>query len=267
MAQCTVIGNWKMHGTQTQARDLARGVRRLVGSRFGGAEVILAPPFTAIDTVRRTLAGSRLRVAAQNLHWQPLGAFTGEVSADMLRDAGCSHVIVGHSERRRLFGETSRGIGRKLAAALEASLRPILCIGETLEERRRGDTHRTLSSQLSGALKGVPKSVIESLAVAYEPVWAIGTGRHAASAQVADAHGWIRRSLARRFGAASAQEVPILYGGSVNPDNAAELAQIPEVDGVLVGGASLDHRNFAAIVKVFETEISTRADRTRTTDK
>ena len=262
MARCTVIANWKMHGTQTQARDLARGVRRLVGNRLRAAEVILAPPFTSLEAVRRALGGSRLRLAAQNLHWQPSGAFTGEVSAAMLRDAGCSHVLVGHSERRRLFGETNRDVGRKLAAAVEGSLKPVLCIGETLEQRRRGDMHRTLSAQLSGALKGVPESAIESLTVAYEPVWAIGTGRHAAPPQVADAHGWIRRALARRFGAASAREIPILYGGSVNPDNAAELARVAEVDGVLVGGASLDHRSFAAIVKVF----STATIKTRTTD-
>lgn len=254
MARCTVIANWKMHGSQTQARALARGVRQLVGNRFRAAEVVLAPPFTSLETVRRALAGSRLCLAAQNLHWQPSGAFTGEVSADMLRDAGCSHVIIGHSERRRLFGETNRDVGRKLAAALEASLKPVLCIGETLEERRRGDTHRTLSAQLSGALKGLPKSVIEFLTVAYEPVWAIGTGRNATPAQVADTHGWIRRALARRFGAASAPEIPLLYGGSVNPDNAAELARVADVDGVLVGGASLDHRSFAAIVKALSTE-------------
>ncbi len=266
MPRCTVIANWKMHGTQTQARDLARAVRRLVGNRFRAAEVVLAPPFTSLEAVRRALAGSRLRLAAQNLYWQPHGAFTGEVSADMLRDAGCSHVIVGHSERRRLFGETNRDVGRKLGAALEASLKPILCVGETLEERRRGDTHRTLSAQLTGALKGVPKSVIESLTVAYEPVWAIGTGRHATPAQVAETHGWIRRALARRFGAASARAIPILYGGSVNPDNAAELARVTEVDGVLVGGASLDHQSFAAIVKAFSTETSTTTFKTRTTN-
>lgn len=254
MAQCTVIGNWKMHGTQTQARDLARGVRRLVGSRFGGAEVILAPPFTAIDTVRRTLAGSRLRVAAQNLHWQPLGAFTGEVSADMLRDAGCSHVIVGHSERRRLFGETNAEFGRKVAAALDASLKPVLCIGETLEQRGGGRTWRTLSAQLSGALKRLPKSVSGSLTVAYEPVWAIGTGRNATPTQVTEAHGWIRRALKRRFGASEAARIPILYGGSVNPGNAPDLARVPEVDGALVGGASLDYRSFAAIVGAFSEQ-------------
>lgn len=267
MPQRTVIANWKMHGTQTEARDLARAVRRLVGNRFRAAEVVLAPPFTALETVRRTLAGSRLRLAAQNLYWQPHGAFTGEVSAGMLRDAGCSHVIVGHSERRRLFGENNREVGRKLGAVLEASLKPILCVGETLEERRRGDTHRTLSAQLSGALKGLPKSVMESLTVAYEPVWAIGTGRHATPAQVTETHGWIRRALARRFGTAPARAIPILYGGSVNPDNAAELARVAEVDGVLVGGASLDHQSFAAIVKVFSTEFSTATDKTRTTDK
>ncbi len=260
MAQCTVIANWKMHGTRDQARDLARAVRQLVENRFRAVEVVLAPPFTSLEAVQRSLEGSRLRLAAQNLHWQPSGAFTGEVSAGMLRDAGCSHVLVGHSERRRLFGETNREVGRKLAAALEASLKPVLCIGETLAERRRGDTHRTLSAQLSGALKDVPKSVIEPLTIAYEPVWAIGTGRHATPTQVAEAQGWIRRALARRFGTAPARAIPILYGGSVNPDSAAALAGVAEVDGALVGGASLDHQSFGAIVKIFSAE--TRKART-----
>lgn len=248
-----VIANWKMHGTREQARALAQGVRRLLGRRRRTAEVVVAPPFTALDTVRRAIAGSPLRLAAQNLHWQPRGAFTGEVAADMLRDAGCAYVIVGHSERRRLFGETSRDAGRKLAAALEASLTPVLCIGETLQERRNGHTRRVLSAQLSGALKGVPKSANGSLVVAYEPVWAIGAGRNAAPGQVSEVHGWVRQALARRFGAAEARETPILYGGSVNPDNARELAAVPEVDGVLVGGASLDARSFAAIVNAFSS--------------
>ncbi len=251
MEKHTVIANWKMHGNQAEAVALARGVRRLLGNRFPTVEVVLAPPFTSLETVRRTIKGSRLRLSAQNLHWQPQGAFTGEVSADMLRDAGCSHVIVGHSERRRLFGETNGDVGRKLAAALDASMQPVLCIGETLRERREGRTRHTLSAQLSGALKGVPKSVNGCLVLAYEPVWAIGTGRNAAPAQVMETHGWIRQALARRFGAAQARHIPILYGGSVNPANASELATVPEVDGVLVGGASLDHRSFVEIVNAF----------------
>ncbi len=243
-----------MHGSLAEARALARGVRRLLGNRFGAVEVVLAPPFTSLEAVRRTIRGSRLRLSAQNLYWQPQGAFTGEVGADMLRDAGCSHVIVGHSERRRLFGETSVEVGRKVAATLDASLKPILCIGETLQERRGGRTWRTLSAQLSGALKSVSKSVSGSLTVAYEPVWAIGTGRNASPAQVMEAHGWIRRALKRRFGACEAAHIPILYGGSVNPGNASELARVPEVDGVLVGGASLDHRSFVAIVGAFSEQ-------------
>ena len=262
MARRTVIANWKMHGSRTEARALARGVRRLLSNRFSDVEVVLAPPLTSLEAVQRAVRGSRLRLAAQNLHWQPQGAFTGEVNADMLRDAGCSHVIVGHSERRRLFGETNRDFGRKLAAALDASLKPVLCIGETLEARSGGRTWRTLSAQLSGALKGIPKSVSGCLAVAYEPVWAIGTGRNAAPAQVMEAHGWIRRALARRFGAARAKEIPILYGGSVNPGNAPELARVAEVDGALVGGASLDHRSFAAIVSAFSEQQDQRTRET-----
>ncbi len=251
MEKHTVVANWKMHGNQAEATALARGVRRLLGNRFPTVEVVLAPPFTSLETVRRAIKGSRLHLSAQNLHWQPRGAFTGEVGADMLRDAGCSHVIVGHSERRRLFGETNGDVGQKLAAALDASLKPILCIGETLRERRDGRTRRALSAQLSGALKGVSKSVNDGFILAYEPVWAIGTGRNAAPAQVMETHRWIRQALARRFGAAQARRVPILYGGSVNPANASELAAVPEVDGVLVGGASLDHRSFVAIVTAF----------------
>lgn len=251
MATRTVIANWKMHGSQAEALSLARGVRRLLGNRYPGVEVVLSPPFTSLETVRRAIRGSRLQLAAQNLHWQPQGAFTGEVGADMLRDAGCSRVIVGHSERRRLFGETNADVGRKLAAALDASLDPVLCIGETLQERRRGDTRRTLSAQLTGALKGVSKSVNGCLTLAYEPVWAIGTGRNATPAQIMETHGWIRQTLVRRFGAAEAGQIPVLYGGSVNPGNAPELAGVSGVDGVLVGGASLDQRSFVAIVSAF----------------
>ena len=254
MARRAVIANWKMHGSRAEALALARGVRRLLGNRTAAVDVVLAPPLTSLETVRRAIQGSRLLLCAQNLHWQPQGAFTGEVGADMLRDAGCSHVIVGHSERRRIFGETNAEFGRKVAAALDASLKPVLCIGETLEQRRDGRTWRTLSAQLSGALKGVAKSVSGSLTVAYEPVWAIGTGTNASPAQVTEAHRWIRQALARRFGAARAREIPILYGGSVNRDNAPELAMLPEVDGVLVGGASLDHRSFAAIVGAFSEQ-------------
>lgn len=257
MSRRLVIANWKMHGDRDQARTLAQGVRRLLRRRHGTTEVVIAPPFTALETVRRAVAGSPLRLSAQNLHWRPRGAFTGEVAADMLRDAGCAYVIVGHSERRRLFGETDRDVGRKLAAALEASLQPVLCIGETRRERRDGRTRRVLSSQLSGALKGVPKSANGSLAVAYEPVWAIGGGGNATPAQVGEAHRWVRQALARRFGKAQAREVPILYGGSVNPDNARELAAVPEIDGVLVGGASLDARSFAAIVNAFSSAAGT----------
>lgn len=249
-----------MNGSQAQALALARGVRRLLGSGSPAVQVALAPPFTSLETVRRAIKGSRLLLSAQNLHWLPEGAFTGEVGADMLRDAGCSHVIVGHSERRRLFGETNRDVGRKLAAALEASLKPVLCIGETLQERRAGRTRRTLSAQLSGALKGIPKSVNEFLTVAYEPVWAIGTGKNATPSQVGETHDWIRRGLVRRFGEARARDIPILYGGSVNPRNAPELAAVQGVDGVLVGGASLDPQSFAAIVNAFSTNSTLRTE-------
>ncbi len=251
MARRTIIANWKMHGSQAQAVALAHDVRRRLGDHFPGIDVVLAPPLTSLETVRHTIKGSHLLLSGQNLHSQPEGAFTGEISANMLRDAGCSHVIVGHSERRRLFGETNNDIRQKLAAALASDLKPVLCIGETLGERRAEQTRRVLSGQLSGALKGTSKGVNESLTVAYEPVWAIGTGKNAHPAQVREAHGWIRQGLTRRLGKVQAQSIPILYGGSVNPQNASDLATIPEVDGVLVGGASLDPESFVAIVSAF----------------
>lgn len=248
-----VAANWKLYGTRAQATALVRTVKRSIRQPLRHVGVVIAPPFTALDAVRRLTDGSEFELAAQNVFWEEQGAFTGEVSPAMLLDAGCRRVLVGHSERRRRFGETDRDVHRKLAACAKTELSPILCIGETLGERRARRTRRVLSRQLTTALKGNGKNGKNLLAVAYEPVWAIGTGRKATSEQIHEAHGWIRRVLGRTLGGAAGAELRILYGGSVNAENAAELARIPGVDGVLVGSASLDARSFVSIIRTFET--------------
>ncbi|OGQ83544.1 MAG: triose-phosphate isomerase [Deltaproteobacteria bacterium RIFCSPLOWO2_12_FULL_60_19] len=249
MKPALVVGNWKMHGTRSEAVKLATGV--LEASRRNlSVEVVLAPPFTALAAVSAALRCGAVRLAAQNLHWETEGAFTGEISVSMLRDLDCRYVIVGHSERRRLFGESDAIVAKKVGAALSAGLRPILCVGETLGERRRGRTNGVIARQLRVALKGLSKSAIEKLTFAYEPVWAIGTGKNATPEQIAAVHRFVRELLRRRAGL-SARACRILYGGSVRPDNAAELAAQPEVDGVLVGGASLKVGAFASIVRSF----------------
>jgi triosephosphate isomerase len=250
MKPAMVVGNWKMHGTRSDAVKLATGA--LKGSRRSRAvEIVLAPPFTALPAVAAALRGGVVKLAAQNLHWETEGAFTGEISPQMLRDLDCRYVIVGHSERRRLFGEGDAIVAKKVGAALSAGLRPILCIGETLGERRRGATNGVIARQLRVALKGLSKSAIEKLTFAYEPVWAIGTGKNATPEQIAAVHRFVRELLRRRAGRRAAQACRILYGGSVRADNAAELAAQPEVDGVLVGGASLKVDAFASIVRSF----------------
>lgn len=252
MKHSMVAANWKLNGTHTQAATLTQALKRLMRKRLDHVAIILAPPFTALDTVQRSIKNSRISLAAQNVFWEERGAFTGEVSPGMLVEAGCRHVLVGHSERRRLFGETNLNIHKKLVACMRVSLSPILCIGETLRERRERQTRQVLSRQLVAALNGVAKNAKSLVSVAYEPVWAIGTGKTATAEQINEAHEWIRRILQRRFGSAAAERMHILYGGSVNAGNAGELAQIPEVDGVLVGGASLDPKSFVAIIDAFE---------------
>ena len=245
-----VVGNWKMNGTESEASALAREIRKRLKT-VKGVEIVLAPPFTALTAVREVIRRSRLRMGAQDVHWEMGGAFTGEISPKMLREAGCGLVIIGHSERRRLFGETDLTVAKKLIAALRAGLRPILCVGETWEERRNGKTAQIIARQLRGALKGVGKSAIETIEFAYEPVWAIGTGRNATADQVSEVHRWIRRLLRAPAGDKRAGRCRILYGGSVRPDNAAELASVAEVNGLLVGGASLKAEDFLSIIRCF----------------
>ena len=245
-----VVGNWKMHGTQAKARALAQKIRRGL-KEVKGVEVVLAPPFTALATVSKAIKGSPLRLAGQNAHWELQGAFTGEIGPEMLADLGCRFVIIGHSERRRLFHEADEAVAQKIPASLRAGLAPILCVGETLAERERGLTSRVIARQLRIALKGLEKSAIGKSAIAYEPVWAIGTGRNATPDQVNRVHVWIRKVLAGLFGGKGSATCRILYGGSVRPDNAIELAATPEVNGLLVGGASLKAEDFLGIIRAF----------------
>lgn len=244
-----VAGNWKMNKTVAEATALAREVRDAVHGLGDRVEVAVAPPFTALWTVARSLEGSAVAVAAQNCHAEASGAFTGEVSAAMLKEVGCRWVILGHSERRQLFGETDAGVAKKVASVLKAELLPIICVGETLAQREAGQTLAIVEAQVKGCLAGFGATEGARFVIAYEPVWAIGTGRTATAAQAQEVHASIRGVLRGLWGAAAAAEVRIQYGGSVKADNAAELMGQPDIDGALVGGASLKASDFAAIVK------------------
>jgi triosephosphate isomerase (TIM) len=239
--------NWKMHKTQREAAAFIREFAPLV-QPLANVEVVVAPVFTGISTVAEAARGTKVRVAGQNLYFEKQGAFTGEVSADMLKDAGATHVIIGHSERRRLFGDTDEWVNRKLRAAMAAGLAPIVCVGETLAEREMGETLEVLDRQIKVGLDGLTGDEIGALVIAYEPVWAIGTGKNATSAEAGEAHAHIRGRLRQWFGGAPADRCRILYGGSVKPDNIRELIGLPDVDGALVGGASLEVRSFFEIV-------------------
>jgi triosephosphate isomerase len=242
--------NWKMHKTVLETVAWIREFTALARTLDTSAsEIIVAPPFTAIAAAAETARTAPVAIAGQQLHHERQGAFTGEVSGAMLKDAGAEYVIIGHSERRRLFGETDEGVNRKVAAAQQAELTPIVCIGETLEERERGETLAVLDRQIKAGLDGCSGDHIAALIVAYEPVWAIGTGRNATPAEAGEAHAHIRRRLREWFGGAHADRCRILYGGSVKPENIRELIGLEDVDGALVGGASLESRSFAAIVQ------------------
>jgi len=245
-----IAGNWKMNLNLKESVALARTLISETAA-VENVDVLVAPPFTALTTVRETLAGTRVLLSAQNLHWESGGAFTGEISASMLIDAGCTHVILGHSERRTLFGETNEMIDRKVGAALQAGLIPILCIGETLEEREAGRTFAVIERQLEESMGGLLKggSLPDSIILAYEPVWAIGTGKTATPEQAQEVHGFIRKWLGRSFHQDIAARIRILYGGSVKPDNISELMAKEDIDGALVGGASLKAQSFVPIVK------------------
>ncbi len=242
-----IAGNWKMNKTIAEAVGFAEELKAALKAP-PEREVIVAPPFTALQAVAQALRGSAVRLAAQNLHEAPKGAFTGEISAGMLQEAGCTHVIVGHSERRTLFAETDERINRKLRASLDASLTPIFCIGELLGEREAGNTEAVIERQLNGGLNNLTAGDIGHLLIAYEPVWAIGTGKTASPGQAQDVHRFIRGWIVDHYGKETAAGLCILYGGSVTPKNIAELLQQPDINGALVGGASLDVVSFVQMI-------------------
>jgi triosephosphate isomerase len=242
-----IAGNWKMFKTVHESVAFAKELRSLVKD-VTDVEIVVAPPFTAVHAVADALRNANVGVAAQDAYWEKEGAFTGEVSAAMVKDAGAEYVIVGHSERRRLFGETDATVNRRIVAAIGAGLTPIVCVGETLEERERNETLAVLDRQIKNGLDGLTGEQVAELVVAYEPVWAIGTGRNATAAQAQEAHAHIRARLRQWFGAPAADHCHVLYGGSVKPDNIGELVREPDVDGALVGGASLEVKSFGEIV-------------------
>jgi triosephosphate isomerase len=243
-----IAGNWKMFKTVHDSVVYVKEFRSLVKD-IEDVEIVLATPFTAIHAAAEAARNSNVGISGQDLHWEREGAFTGEVSGVMVREAGAEYVIIGHSERRQYFGETDATVNRKLRAAMGASLIPIVCIGETLDERERNDTPTVLDRQIKDGFDGIGGDEVGALVIAYEPVWAIGTGRTATAAQAQEAHAHIRQRLRQWFGAAAADECHVIYGGSVKPDNTRDLVGQPDVDGALVGGASLDIKSFSEIIR------------------
>jgi len=247
MRRPIIVGNWKMHKTTAEAVALVKALRSSV-AQVHDVDIGVAPPYTALMVVAEALRGSTIFVTAQNMHWEPQGAFTGEISAAMLSDVGCTRVIVGHSERRQYFAETDATVNRKLRAALNAQLDPILCIGETLDQREGNATFSVLAQQIRQGLADIAAAGMSRVVMAYEPIWAIGTGKTATPAQAQEVHAFIRGLLGELYGKALADEVRIQYGGSVNAGNIHTLMTQPDVDGALVGGASLEAPSFGQIV-------------------
>lgn len=242
-----IAGNWKMHKTSSEGSAFVRALADRLGA-VEHAEVVVAPPYTGLAAAVGAAMGTGIGVAAQNMFWEDEGAFTGEVAPGMLVELGVRWVIIGHSERRQLFGETNQGVARKVRAALDHGLRPIVCVGETEEQREAGLTEEHLAGQVAKGLADVRPEEVQGLVVAYEPIWAIGTGRTATSDTAQQAIGFIRARVAAAFGPEAAESIRVVYGGSVKPGNIGELMACPDIDGALVGGASLDVASFAAIV-------------------
>ena len=242
-----IAGNWKMFKTVQEATFYAKELRALVKD-INNVRAVIAPPYTAIHACAEALRNSNVSVAAQNMFWEREGAFTGEISVPMIKEAGAEYVIIGHSERRTLFGENDVTVNRKVLAAIAGSLMPIVCIGETLEQRDRNETLEVIDRQMKGGLDSLSRDQIAAIVIAYEPVWAIGTGRNATPAQAGEVHAHIRSRVRQWFGAPAADACLVIYGGSVKPDNIKDLIAQPDVDGALVGGASLDVRAFHDII-------------------
>ncbi len=243
-----IFGNWKLNKTIAEALDLATAIKNTLGPSAHHLEAGIAPPFTALHAVAKRIEGSHLLLGAQNCYFEPKGAFTGEISPPLLADVGCTHVIVGHSERRQYFGEDDALVNKKVKAVFAHNLTPIMCIGETLAERESGNTFKVIERQLAGGLAEIPKEQAERLVLAYEPVWAIGTGKVATTAQAQEVHAFLRNKLKEMYGDV-ASRVRIQYGGSVSPDNVKGLMAQPDIDGALVGGASLKAESFIELLK------------------
>ena len=242
-----IAGNWKMYKTVPEAVQTATQLKELV-SDISDVDVMIAPPFTAIYPVSEALQGSSIAIGAQNMFWEDEGAYTGEISSGMLLSAGCHYLIIGHSERREYFRESNVDVNKKVAAALAAGLNPVMCIGESEKQREAGETFSVLDKQLKVGLESQFADALEKLVIAYEPIWAIGTGKTATSEQAQEVHHFLRNRVEQMFGESLAGNLRILYGGSVKPQNAAELMEMPDIDGALVGGASLEPETFSRIV-------------------
>ncbi|OHD70255.1 MAG: triose-phosphate isomerase [Spirochaetes bacterium RBG_16_49_21] len=243
-------GNWKMYKTHQEALDLAQGIRAWTTTGIGNREVIIFPPAPYAKAVAELCRGSRIDVGMQNMHFEQEGAFTGEVSPPMVRDCGCRYVLIGHSERRHVFGETDDDVNKKVIAAFKSDIEPVVCVGELLEEREKGLTNEVLRRQVEKAFTGIGAGRMKKVIIAYEPVWAIGTGKVATPETAEEAHGYIRKVVKNLYAADTADSLPILYGGSVKPDNIAGLFCMANIDGVLVGGASLKVDSFLEIIRV-----------------
>lgn len=248
MRKTVIAGNWKMNKNLAEAKELVNGIKVALEGKTLNAAVIVCPPYVDIAAVVELAAGSVVKVGAQNMYFEENGAYTGEISADMLKSVGAEYVILGHSERRTIFGESDETINKKMKKALEAGLKPIFCIGETLEERESGTMKSVIAKQVKGGLAGIPERDLAEIIVAYEPVWAIGTGKTASPDQAQEVHAYIRGMLKDMYSESAAEAMTIQYGGSVKPDNAKELMGMKDIDGALVGGACLKADSFAGII-------------------
>jgi len=248
MRRTIIAGNWKMNKTITESLELVRTLSIEIKD-VKAVEIVVCPPFTALHSVSQQIEGSNIKLGAQNLFWEEKGAFTGEISAAMLKDTRCDYVIIGHSERRNIFKETNQNVNKKIKAAQRIGLLPIVCVGERLEERQKDKTFNVISGHIHGALDGLSADDLNRIVIAYEPVWAIGTGQNATPQQAQEVHAYIRKMITDGFGKEAAENLSILYGGSVKPENIASLIKQPDIDGALVGGASLKADSFIQLIK------------------
>ncbi len=249
MRNIVIAGNWKMNKNLNESAELIAGIKKELDAKSENVKVIVCPPFTSLDTAVELVKGTEIKVGAQNMYFEDSGAFTGEISADMLKSVGCEFVILGHSERRAIFNEDDETINKKIKKALNDGLKPIFCVGETLDEREKNITNKIVERQVKEGLKEITEDELKNIIIAYEPVWAIGTGKTATPGQAQEVHSFIRNLIRDLYSENAAEEVVIQYGGSVKPDNAKELLSQPDIDGALVGGASLKADSFVGIIK------------------